>query len=163
MAALCFKGTAWTFGNRIDTDQIVPGQFLSASVEEQSRHVFEASSPEFCQQFKAGGIIVAGSNFGCGSSRESAPEVLKHLGVAAIVAESFARIFFRNAIAIGFPVLVCPGVTAQVAQGDQVEVDVEGARVTVAEGSTTLQAVPLNAIMLDCLKKGGIMRLLSDA
>ena len=162
MAALCFKGPAWTFGNQIDTDQIVPGQFLSASVEEQGRHVFEASSPEFCQQFKAGGIIVAGSNFGCGSSRESAPEVLKHLGVAAIVAESFARIFFRNAIAIGFPVLVCPGVTAQVAHGDQVEVDVEGARVTVAEGGTTLQAVPLNAIMLECLKKGGIMQLLSE-
>jgi 3-isopropylmalate/(R)-2-methylmalate dehydratase small subunit len=163
MAALCFKGPVWMFGNQIDTDQIVPGQFLNASVEDQGRHVFEASAPEFCRQFKAGGVIVAGSNFGCGSSRESAPEVLKHLGVAAIVAESFARIFFRNAIAIGFPVLVCPGVTAQVAQGDQVEVDVEGARVIVAEGGTTLQAVPLNAIMLECLKKGGIMQLLSEA
>jgi 3-isopropylmalate/(R)-2-methylmalate dehydratase small subunit len=162
MAALCFKGPVWMFGNQIDTDQIVPGQFLDASVEEQGRHVFEASSPEFCRQFKAGGIIVAGSNFGCGSSRESAPEVLKHLGVAAIVAESFARIFFRNAIAIGFPVLVCPGVTARVAPGDQVEVDVEGARVTVAKAGTTLQAVPLNAIMLECLKKGGITQLLSE-
>ncbi len=162
MAALSFKGPAWTFGNQIDTDQIVPGQFLSATVEEQGRHVFEATSPEFCREFKAGGIIVAGSNFGCGSSRESAPEVLKHLGVAAIVAESFARIFFRNAIAIGLPVLVCPEVTAQVVQGEQMEVDVEGARVTVAKGGRTLEAVPLNAVMLECLKKGGIMRLLSE-
>jgi 3-isopropylmalate/(R)-2-methylmalate dehydratase small subunit len=162
MADLCFTGPAWTFGSQIDTDQIVPGQFLNATSDEQSRHVFEAICPGFCREFTAGGIIVAGANFGCGSSRESAPEVLKHLGVAAVIAESFARIFFRNAIAIGFPVLVCPGVTDEVAHGDQVEVDLERARVTSLKRGTTLQGVPLNAIMLECLKRGGIMKLLSE-
>ena len=162
MADLRFQGPAWTFGNQIDTDQIVSGQFLTATVDEQSRHVFEAICPDFCSEFKAGGIIVAGSNFGCGSSRESAPEVLKHVGVAAVVAESFARIFFRNAIAIGLPVLVCPGVATAVRRGDQVEVDLDRARVTAATSGNTFEAVPLNAIMLECLKKGGIMRLLSE-
>ncbi len=163
MADLCFTGRAWTFGGQIDTDQIVPGQFLSATTDEQSRHVFEAICPEFRAEFTAGGIIVAGANFGCGSSRESAPEVLKHVGVAAVIAESFARIFFRNAIAIGLPVLVCPGVAGAVAHGDSVEVDLERATVTLLQGGTTLQGVPLNAIMLECLKKGGIMQLLSNA
>ncbi|MFI5394622.1 MAG: 3-isopropylmalate dehydratase [Candidatus Binatia bacterium] len=162
MADLCFKGVAWTFGSQIDTDQIVPGQFLNATLDEQSRHVFETICPEFCSEFTAGGIIVAGSNFGCGSSRESAPEVLKHLGAAAVIAESFARIFFRNAIAIGFPVLVCPGVAGEVMQGDHVEVDMQRARVTTVERGRTLQGVPLNAIMLECLKQGGIMKLLVE-
>jgi 3-isopropylmalate/(R)-2-methylmalate dehydratase small subunit len=162
MADLRFQGSAWTFGDQVDTDQIVSGQFLAATVDEQGQHVFEAICPEFCRDFKAGGIIVAGSNFGCGSSRESAPDVLKHVGVAAVVAESFARIFFRNAIAIGLPVLVCPGVAATVRRGDQVEVDLERARVTAAVSGKTLQAVPLNAIMLECLRRGGIMKLLSD-
>src|SRR5512132_3862837 len=101
MADLRFTGPAWVFGDRVDTDQIVSGQLLNAALDEQSRHAFESVCPEFRARFRAGGIIVAGTNFGCGSSRESAPEVLKHVGVAAVVAESFARIFFRNAIAIG--------------------------------------------------------------
>ncbi len=162
MANLRFTGPAWTFGSQIDTDQIVPGQLLSATTDEQSRHVFEAICPEFRTEFTTGGIIVAGANFGCGSSRESAPEVLKHIGVAAVVAESFARIFFRNAIAIGLPVLVCPGVTGTVAHGDSVEVDVERATVIVLKRGATLQGVPLNAIMLACLRRGGIMKLLSE-
>ncbi len=161
MADLRIKAQIWVFGNDVDTDQIVPGQYLTSPVEEQSEHVFEAISPGFTKQFKKGGALVAGSNFGCGSSRESAPEVLKHLGVSAVIAESFARIFFRNAIAIGLPVLVCPGITGQVRQGEEVEVDLDRATVTrVAEGKV-LEGVPLNEIMLDSLRKGGIMKLLS--
>lgn len=161
MAPLRFRGPAWTFGSQIDTDQIVSGQFLNATVDEQSQHAFEAICPEFRQQFRAGGIIVAGSNFGCGSSRESAPEVLKHLGVAVVVADSFARIFFRNAIAIGLPVLVCPGAAGGVMQGDDIEVDVEHATVVVTRSRTTLHAVALNRFMLECLNQGGIMKLLA--
>ena len=156
-----FRAQAWVFGNDIDTDQIVPGQYLTSPVEEQSQYAFEAIRPGFSKQFKKGGALVAGSNFGCGSSRESAPEVLKHLGVSAVIAESFARIFFRNAIAIGLPVLVCPKVTASIRQGEEVEVDLEKATVTRFEGRTTLQGVPLNEIMLASLRKGGIMKLLS--
>jgi 3-isopropylmalate/(R)-2-methylmalate dehydratase small subunit len=157
-----FKAKTWVFGNDIDTDQIVPGQFLTSPVEEQSEHAFEAISPGFAKQFKEGGAIVAGSNFGCGSSRESAPEVLRHLGVSAVIAESFARIFFRNAIAIGLPVLVCPGVTEQVRQGEEVEVDLEKATVTQLAGNKVLEGVPLNEIMLESLRRGGIMKILSE-
>ncbi len=163
MADLRFTGTTWTFGDNIDTDQIVPGQFLTATVEEQSQHVFAVLLPDFARTFTPGDILVGGANFGCGSSRESAPEVLKHVGVAAVVAESFARIFFRNAIAIGLPVLVCPGIAAAVTAGDEIELDVERATVTVARSHTTLAGAPLNEIMLTSLRRGGIMKLLADA
>ncbi len=161
MADFRFKAQAWVFGNDIDTDQIVPGQYLTSPVEEQSQHAFEAISPGFAKRFRKGGALVAGSNFGCGSSRESAPEVLKHLGVSAVIAESFARIFFRNAIAIGLPVLVCPKVTEHVRQGEEVVVDLEKATVTRVADEAVLEAVPLNEIMLESLRKGGIMKLLS--
>ncbi len=162
MADFRFKAKTWVFGNDIDTDQIVPGQYLTSPVEEQAEHAFEAISPGFAKQFEQGGMLVAGSNFGCGSSRESAPEVLKHLGVSAVIAESFARIFFRNAIAIGLPVLVCPGVTGHVRQGEEVEVDLEKATVTRAAQNQVLEGVPLNEVMLESLRKGGIMKILSD-
>jgi 3-isopropylmalate/(R)-2-methylmalate dehydratase small subunit len=156
-----FKAQVWVFGNDIDTDQIVPGQYLTSPVEEQSEHAFEAISPGFAKQFKKGGALVAGANFGCGSSRESAPEVLKHLGVSAVIAESFARIFFRNAIAIGLPVLVCPGLAEQVRQGEEVEVDLDKATVTRVAKEKVIEGVPLNEIMLESLRKGGIMKTLS--
>ena len=162
MVDLRIKAQVWVFGNDIDTDQIVPGQYLTSPVEEQSEHAFEATSPGFAKQFKAGGALVVGSNFGCGSSRESAPEVLKYLGVSAVIAESFARIFFRNAIAIGLPVLVCPNVTEHVRQGEEVEVDLEEVTVTRVAEKKVLEGVPLNEIMLDSLRKGGIMKLLSE-
>jgi 3-isopropylmalate/(R)-2-methylmalate dehydratase small subunit len=162
MADLRFKAQAWVFGNDIDTDQIVPGQYLTSPVEEQSEHAFEGILPGFAKQFEKGGVLVAGSNFGCGSSRESAPEVLKHLGVSAVVAESFARIFFRNAIAIGLPVLVCPAVTEHVRQGEEVEVDLERATVTLSGENEVLEGAALNQIMLASLRKGGLMKILSE-
>jgi len=163
MDALRLSGRAWTFGDDVDTDQIVPGRYLDASSEEQSRHVFEASCPEFLKEFTAGTILVAGSNFGCGSSRESAAEVLKHLGVAAVVATSFARIFFRNAIAIGLPVLECPGASEEVRRGDEIEVDFEHARVSNLASGASRAGVPLNGMMIACLRAGGMLRLLGDA
>jgi 3-isopropylmalate/(R)-2-methylmalate dehydratase small subunit len=162
MADFRFKAQAWVFGSDIDTDQIVPGPYLTSPVEEQSQHAFEAISPGFAREFKKGGALVAGSNFGCGSSRESAPDVLKHLGVSVVIAESFARIFFRNAIAIGLPVLVCPGVTGHVRQGDEVEVDLEKATVTRVGEGKVLEGVALNEIMLASLRKGGLMKILSE-
>jgi 3-isopropylmalate dehydratase small subunit len=163
MVEFQFKAKTWVFGNDIDTDQIVPGQYLTSPVEEQSKHAFEAILPGFAKQFVKGGVLVAGSNFGCGSSRESAPEVLKHLGVSAVIAESFARIFFRNAIAIGLPVLVCPNVSADIREGEEVEVDLEKATVTRVTERKVLEGVPLNPIMLQSLRKGGIMKLLTEA
>ncbi len=162
MSALRFRGHVWKLGHEIDTDQIVPGAFLNAPVQEQAQHVFESLAPDFAKQFRPGGILVAGTNFGCGSSRESAPEVLKHLGVAAIVADSFARIFFRNAMAIGLPVLVCPGASGAVAHDDEVDVDLEQATLVNLSTGNTLQGIPLNDMMKEALRKGGILKLLVD-
>ena len=162
MGDLIFRAKAWKFGNNIDTDQINPGKYMDLSAEEASQHVFEAIAPDFVKQFRPGEIIVGGSNFGCGSSRETAPDALKCLGVAAVVAESFGRIFFRNAIAIGLPVLVCPGVADEISQDDEIEIDAENARVTNQATGKELPAEPLHEMMLTSLKKGGIMKLLSD-
>ena len=162
MERLKLKGTVWTFGDNIDTDQINPGKYLDAPVDEASKHVFEAIAPEFVKDFRAGEMIVAGSNFGCGSSRETAPDALKFLGVAAVIAESFGRIFFRNAIAIGLPVLVCPDICSGTTRGDEIEVDFEAARVTNLRTQKTLQGELLHEMMISSLKKGGIIKLLSE-
>jgi 3-isopropylmalate/(R)-2-methylmalate dehydratase small subunit len=162
MERLKLTGTVWTFGDNIDTDQINPGKYLDAPVDEASKHVFEAIAPEFAKEFKAGELIVAGSNFGCGSSRETAPDALKYLGVAAVIAESFGRIFFRNAIAIGLPVLVCPNLAGGTNRGDEIEVDFETARVTNLRTRKMFQGELLHEMMIDSLRKGGIMKLLSE-
>ncbi len=162
MESLKFRGTAWTFGDNIDTDQINPGRYMDLPVEEASKHVFEATAPNFVDEFKPGEIIVGGSNFGCGSSRETAPDALKHIGAAVVVAESFGRIFFRNAIAIGLPVLACPNISAATSQGDELEVDVEAALVKNLKNGKELRGEQLHEMMLTSLKKGGIMKLLSE-
>ena len=106
------KGTAWKFGNDIDTDIIVPGRYLIYTDKERlSQHCMEGLDPDFDKKCKKGDFIVAGKNFGCGSSREHAPIALKGVGVAAVIAESFARIFYRNATNVGVPLLESPGIT----------------------------------------------------
>jgi 3-isopropylmalate/(R)-2-methylmalate dehydratase small subunit len=162
VGSLIFKAKAWKFGDNIDTDQINPGKYMHLSAEEASEHVFEGIAPDFAQKFERGEIIVGGSNFGCGSSRETAPDALKALGVSAVIAESFGRIFFRNSIAIGLPVLVCPGVSNEVNQDDEVEVNIEDACVKNIATGKELHGEPLHEMMLQSLKKGGIMKLLSD-
>ncbi|GAB4331087.1 MAG: 3-isopropylmalate dehydratase small subunit [Candidatus Abyssubacteria bacterium] len=162
MERLTVVGTAWTFGNNVDTDQITPSQYMHLSTEEMSEYVFEPIAPGFAKEFKRGEIIVAGSNFGCGSSRETAPDALKFLGTAAIVAESFGRIFFRNAIAIGLPVLVCPNVSKTAEKGDKFEIDFDAAEVRNLTKDRAYCAVPLNDMMLTSLKRGGIMKLLAE-
>jgi len=162
MELLIIKGKIWTFGDNVDTDQITPSQYMDLPIDEMSQHVFEPINPDFAKNFHRGEIIVGGSNFGCGSSRETAPDALKFLGVAAVVAENFGRIFFRNSIAIGLPVLVCPHITAEVVQGDEIEVDLDNAQVTILKNKKTLSGIPLNAMMLTSLKKGGIMNLLAE-
>lgn len=162
MADLVFKGKVWTFGDNIDTDQINPGKYMDAPVEEASKHVFEAIEPEFAEKFQPGEIIVAGSNFGCGSSRETAPDALKFLGVAVVIAESFGRIFFRNAIAIGLPVLVCPNIADATRTGDEIDVDIEAAHIKNLTNGEEFQGEPLHEMMLTSLKKGGIMKLIQE-
>jgi len=156
------RGRVWKFGDNVDTDVITPGVYVDAPMEEMKKHVLEALNPEFPKEVKAGDIIVAGKNFGCGSSRETAPEAIKALGIGAVIAESFARIFFRNAISIGLPVLPCPGVSGAFREGEEVELDVPGAKVTNLSSSRILQGQPLAKDILDILSRGGTISLLRE-
>ena len=118
------KGTAWKFGNDIDTDIILPGRYLIYTDEERlSQHCMEGLDDEFNEKCKKGDFIVAGKNFGCGSSREHAPIAIKGVGISAVIAESFARIFYRNATNVGVPLLEAPGITDLVENGDEIEVE----------------------------------------
>ncbi|MBW1936558.1 MAG: LeuD/DmdB family oxidoreductase small subunit [Candidatus Freyarchaeota archaeon] len=156
------KGRVWRFGDNVDTDVISPSKYMEAPMEEQTKHVMEAINPRFPQEVKSGDIIVAGRNFGCGSSRETAPDLIKKLGVAAIVAESFARIFFRNSVAIGLPILECPKVFEAFEGGDILELDLEKAMVKNLNKNITLEGKPLSPDILKVLKKGGITPLLKE-
>lgn len=154
------KGKVWKFGDNIDTDVIIPTVYSKLPMDEMKKHVLDRIRPEFPGKVKPGDVIVAGINFGCGSSRESAPAALKALGVSAVVAESFARIFFRNAIAIGLPVIPCLHVSSSFVDGDEIKLDVTTAEVTNVTKGKKLQAQPLPMEMLEVLSKGGILPLL---
>jgi 3-isopropylmalate/(R)-2-methylmalate dehydratase small subunit len=154
-------GTAFVYGPNIDTDQIYPGRFLDLTDPEAvGQHAMEGTDPEFVKQFQPGDIIVAATNFGCGSSREHAAVTLKAVGAGAILADSFARIFYRNAINLGIPVLVCPGIHAMVSKGDRLTVDFATGRVTNETTGTTIQAEPLSEYVMNILESGGIKPLI---
>ena len=150
-----FEGRAWTFGDNVDTDQIIPAEYLVTMVNSDlARHAFEKAMPRFAKEVKPGDIVVAGRNFGCGSSREHAPRALIGAGVSCVVAESFARIFYRNAINIGLPV-----VEAKIAVkiGDRVSVNLSSGTVEnlSANKSATFKGYPPFVMML--IKKGGLI------
>ncbi|MDO5823515.1 3-isopropylmalate dehydratase small subunit [Methanobrevibacter sp.] len=154
------KGTAWKFGNDIDTDIIVPGKYLIYTDEETlSAHCMEGLDPNFNEKCKQGDFIVAGTNFGCGSSREHAPIALKGAGVVAVIAESFARIFYRNAINVGIPLLEAPGVSKIIENGEEIEIDMENATIKSQNGEIiTFKKLP--PFMLEILEKGGLIEYL---
>ena len=156
------RGRVWKFGDNINTDLISPGRYLAAPVDEIKKHVLEAVNPRFAAEARKGDLVVGGKNFGCGSSRESAPRALKALGLEAVVAESFARIFFRNAVAVGLPVVACPSVSRTFEDGETLELDLQNARVTHVSRNISLQGTPLPPEMLDVLAKGGIPSLLKE-
>ena len=159
---MIIKGKVWKFGDDINTDDISPTKYITISREEVAKHSLESINPRFPREVKAGDIIVAGRNFGCGSSREEAPTALKDRGVAAVVAESFARIFFRNAVAIGLPVAVCSGVANAFNEDDEMELDLNNARVVNASQQKVLAAQRLPDQMIEVLFKGGIIPLLKE-
>ncbi len=156
------NGKVWKFGNDVDTDVIVPGQYLDAPMAEILPHVLESIKPEFAAGVKAGDLIVAGTNFGCGSSREQAPAALKSAGLACVVAESFGRIFFRNAIAIGLPVLTCRGVTDAFQEGQSARVSMKLSQIQNLETGMVLQGDPFSKEIGVILEKGGILEVLKD-
>lgn len=156
------KGRVWKFGDNVNTDLISPGRYLAATIEEIKKHTLEALNPRFAKEVKRGDMVIGGKNFGCGSSREAAPQALKALGVEAVVAESFARIFFRNAVAIGLAVLSCPSVSQNFQEGDTLELNLETAQVRNVVRDISLRGNPLPPEMLKVLDKGGITPLLRE-
>jgi 3-isopropylmalate/(R)-2-methylmalate dehydratase small subunit len=151
------KGRAFKFGDSISTDHIVPGRLvhLRSNLPELAKHVLEDADPTFAKRVKKGDFVVAGKNFGLGSSREHAPLVIKMAGVSAVLAKSFARIFYRNAINIGLPVLMCD--TDKIKDGDELEVDLKAGTVRDLTNRTKLQFSPMPEIMLHILNEGGLI------
>jgi methanogen homoaconitase small subunit len=147
-------GRVWKFGNDIDTDVIIPGKYLrTKDMQVFAAHAMEGIDPEFAKKAKPGDIIVAGENFGCGSSREQAPLALKHAGIACVVAKSFARIFFRNAINVGLPLMEAD---VECQEGDEIEVDLLKGEVRVP-GKGVFRGNKLPDFLLDMLTDGGLV------
>ncbi len=152
------KGKAIKFGNNIDTDVILPGKWLSLiDPKELAKHALEGLDAGFPEKAKKGVIVVGGKNFGCGSSREQAPLALKYAGVECVLAESFARIFFRNSINIGLPVIECKGISAAVKNGDALMVDLETGRVQDLTRKQSLQGTKLPPFIMEILLDGGLI------
>ncbi len=150
-------GRAFKFGNDISTDHIVPGRLagLRSNLPELAKHVLEDADPTFASRVKPGDFVVGGSNFGLGSSREHAPVVIKMAGVKAVLAKSFARIFFRNAINVGLPVLVCD--TDKILEGDMLEVDLAGGTIADMTNGQRLTFGQIPPVMLKILDEGGLL------
>lgn len=154
-------GKAFVYGPNIDTDQIYPGRFLDlTNPEDVGKHAMEGADPNFVKEVKTGDLIVASTNFGCGSSREHAAVTLKAAGVAAVLAESFGRIFYRNAINLGVPLIVCPGIGAMVKKGDVVSLDMTTGKVTNETTGSTGKAEALSEYVMNILESGGIKPLI---
>jgi len=146
----------WVFGDNLDTDVIAPGRYMKFPVEEIAKHCLETVSPSFAGEVKPGDIVVAGRNFGCGSSREQAPAALKHLGVVALVAESFAGLFYRNSLNLGLPALVCSGAKG-IRDADQLEIDYENSAIVNLMTRQTLAFEPIPAHLMEMVRDGGLL------
>lgn len=156
---MILEGKVWIFGDNIDTDAIIAARYLSTvESQELAKHLMEDIRPDFPGLVKKGDIIVAGSNFGCGSSREHAPLAIKGAGVSCVIARSFARIFYRNSINIGLPILECPDdLTALVDGKDVLRVDLDQGLITHAASSRTFKGAPFPPFMQDLINRGGLV------
>ena len=151
-------GRAWKLGDNLDTDVLAPGKYMKFAIEEIAKHCLESVIPEFAASVRPGDVVVGGRNFGVGSSREQAPQALKVLGVAAVIAESYAGLFYRNALNLGLAVVVSRD-AARIADGDQVSVDAEAGTITVtnANGTQHLVCEPVPAFLMDMVRAGGLV------
>ncbi|HSK69094.1 MAG TPA: 3-isopropylmalate dehydratase small subunit [Candidatus Limnocylindria bacterium] len=156
-----FSGAMHVFGDNVDTDQIYPGQYLDVTDHrEMALHCLQGASDTFSQEFKEGDIVVAGRNFGCGSSRENAAIALSARGVSCVVAKSYARIFYRNAVNIGLPLLVCPDLDKIAFHGDVLDIDMEAGTARNRSSGVTAALEPVSDYALKILDAGGIKPLM---
>lgn len=152
------KGRVWKFGNDVDTDLIIPARYLNTTdPAELAAHCMEDADPTFAKKVSPGDIIVAGKNFGCGSSREHAPLAIKAAGVACVIAASFARIFYRNAINIGLPILESPEASASLRDGDVVEIDLSTGTIENQTKGEVYRAAPFPPFMQEIMRAGGLI------
>lgn len=152
------QGKVHRFGNDIDTDLIIPARYLNTSdPNELAQHCMEDADPDFVRKVKPGDLIVAGKNFGCGSSREHAPIAIKAAGVSCVIAASFARIFFRNAINIGLPIFESPEASQKIAEGDLVEVNLDTGKIINLTRNETYQAAAFPPFMQELINAGGLI------
>ncbi len=150
------SGRVFLFGDDIDTDQLAPGEYMKGGIDMLAAHCLEAARPEFASTVRPGDVVVAGRNFGMGSSREQAAEALKHLGVAAVIARSFAGIFYRNAINLGLPVLISNDLDA-IADGDATDLDLDAGELRLTAKDKTVQLEPLPDNLKRMLADGGLV------
>ncbi len=157
---MIFEGNVWVYGNDVNTDQIFPGKYTYSisEPEEMAAHALEDLDTEFAKQVKPGDIIVAGKNFGCGSSREQAAVCIKAAGVSAVIASSFARIFYRNCINAGLPAIIAPGVSDVVEKGDKIRIDMDKGIIQTPEKQ--FEFSPLSGDLKEILELGGLINYL---
>ena len=150
------SGRAWVFGDNVDTDALAPGAYLKHGIDEIARHCLESIDPAFAANVRPGDVLVGGRNFGAGSSREQAAEALRHLGVAAVVAPSFAGIFYRNALNLGLLALVCPG-AGRIRASARVRIDRDAAQLVDLDTGTVHRCEPIPAHLLALVEAGGLV------
>jgi 3-isopropylmalate/(R)-2-methylmalate dehydratase small subunit len=155
---MVLRGHAWKFGDHIDTDQIIPAKYAIYSLDEKElgKHALEGNREGWAQEVTAGDILVAGTNFGCGSSREIAPVAIRGAGISAVVAESFARIFFRNAINMGYPILQSPEAAAAVQERDELEIDLEEGIIRNFTKGDEYRSEAFPEFMQELMRMGGL-------
>ena len=157
------QGLVFKYPDNVDTDVIIPARYLNTSVAaELAKHCMEDIDTEFVKQVKPGDVMVAGWNFGCGSSREHAPLVIKTCGTGCVIAKSFARIFYRNAINIGLPILECEQAAEEIKAGDEVKVDFDTGVIANITTGKTYQAEPFPAFIQNIIQKGGLLASLKE-
>jgi 3-isopropylmalate/(R)-2-methylmalate dehydratase small subunit len=156
---MAMQGRIWKYGDNVDTDVIIPARYLNMSAaEELAEHCMEDLDPTFVRAVQPGDMVVAGENFGCGSSREHAPLAIKGAGVSCVVARSFARIFYRNAINVGLPILESPAAVEDAESGQQVEIDLESGRIRNLTTGVVYQAEPYPPFMMEIIDAGGLVQ-----
>ena len=157
------QGTVFKYGDNVDTDVIIPARYLNtASHSELAAHCMEDIDKDFVKKVKPGDIMVAGKNFGCGSSREHAPIAIKASGISCVIAPTFARIFYRNAINIGLAILECPEAAAEIQAGDEVSVDFDTGVIQDETTGKTFQAQPFPPFIQNIIRKGGLLNSLQE-
>lgn len=152
------KGKVWRYGDNVDTDVIIPARYLNMSTpEELARHCMEDIDPGFAGAVQSGDVVIGGQNFGCGSSREHAPLAIKGAGVSCVIAGTFARIFYRNAINIGLPILECPEAVTGTEAGQTLEVELETGVIRNLDTGQVFQAAPYPPFMMEIISAGGLI------